>query len=371
MPITSDHSRITSIRDLRYLAGERVSGSSLRFFRVAFGCVVALSAVRLLRRGWIASLYSDPIFRFSYSGMGWVPVLPTPLMKVQVALIAVAAIAVVFNLRYRIAITTLWFLFTWMEFTEATVYLNHYWFITVMSFLMIFLPLNSRGSVPRGAVWMVRFQVGLVYCFAGIAKLNTDWLVHGLPMALWLPGRSNFPVIGWVFEYQQVAIALSWAGAIFDCTIVAFLLWKRTRFVAWLAVVAFHVATYLLFPSIGVFPLLMVAASLVFFEPDWIERGSPNGLGPRLDVSAEWLGLTDSNFDYAALDLEAADPVPDQPTSNGVVFPVDQPSVPPADGWPSGPPIAGADNHKPVAKPVVEPRPDHEQEPESARPEPE
>jgi hypothetical protein len=64
---------------------------------------------------------------------------------------------------------------------------------------------------------------------------------------------------------------LSVAGAAFDCTIVPLLLWWRTRPWAWLVLVAFHVATGILFP-IGVFPWLMIGVSTVFFAPDWARR---------------------------------------------------------------------------------------------------
>jgi hypothetical protein len=53
---------------------------------------------------------------------------------------------------------------------------------------------------------------------------------------------------------------------LFDCS-VPFLLWNhRTRPYAYAAVVAFHVITGMMF-QIGVFPLVMIAMTLVFFEP--------------------------------------------------------------------------------------------------------
>ena len=61
------------------------------------------------------------------------------------------------------------------------------------------------------------------------------------------------------------------AGALFDCLVVPFLLWRRTRLAAWLVLVVFHVCTWALFP-IGVFPWLMIGAATVFFEPDWPRR---------------------------------------------------------------------------------------------------
>ncbi|MGB3412234.1 MAG: HTTM domain-containing protein [Microthrixaceae bacterium] len=258
--------------DIRTAASRPVSGKSLVVFRVVFGAVVAGSAIRLLLTDWAVSLYAGPVRHFAYPGMGWVPVPSAPLMRLLIAAIALAAVLVMIGYRYRISMAILWVLFTWMEFTEATVYLNHYWFISVMGALMIFLPMNSPGSVPVGAVWMVRFQVAIVYVFAGIAKLHGDWLLHGLPMSLWLGTHSDLPVVGGVLESATTAVVLSWAGAFFDCFVVVFLLWRRTRLVAWFTVIVFHVLTWFLFPVIGVFPFLMIGASLIFFDPDWPAR---------------------------------------------------------------------------------------------------
>ena len=43
---------------------------------------------------------------------------------------------------------------------------------------------------------------------------------------------------------------------------------KRTRVVAYAALVVFHVLTGALFP-IGMFPVIMIVSALVFFPPDW------------------------------------------------------------------------------------------------------
>ncbi len=266
---------------VRDAAARPVSGQSLVFFRIVFGAVVAVSAIRLLLTGWAVTLYGGPDRHFSYPAMGWVPVPSALMMQVLIAGIAVSAVLVVFGYRYRISIAVLWVLFTWMEFTEATVYLNHYWFVSVMGALLVVLPMDSAGPVPVGAVWLVRFQVAVVYVFAGIAKLHTDWLANGLPMSLWLGTRSDLPLIGGLLEHPGAAVVLSVAGALFDCLIVAFLLWHPTRFWAWLVVVAFHLATWVLFPIIGVFPFLMIGASSIFFDPDW-----PTKFGWQTSVGA-------------------------------------------------------------------------------------
>jgi hypothetical protein len=201
------------------------------------------------------------------------------------AVLGVAALCVALGWRHRPALGVFLVVFVWLELVEVTTYLNHYWFVTLFGVLLLVLPaadtwaLDARRrrtspiapTVPVGAIWLVRAQVGVVYVFAGLAKLNADWLVHGLRLRLWLPARSDLAIVGPWLDEPWVAVGASWTGAAFDCLVVPALCWKRTRPFAWCALVVFHVATWRLFP-IGVFPWVMIAASTVFFEPDWPRR---------------------------------------------------------------------------------------------------
>jgi hypothetical protein len=259
-----------------------VDGRSLAVVRIAFGAIGLISAVRLVTRGWVGTLLVGPSHHLRYAGMEWVPVPPGPGIHLLVTVVGIASVLVMLGWRHRAAMVVFWLAFTWLEFIEATSYLNHYWFMTLTGALMVVLPMSATWSldarrrgerqVPAGAVWLVRFQVGAVYCFAGIAKLHGDWLLHGLPLGLWLPARSHLPGIGALLEQQSAALVASWAGAAFDCLVVGFLLWRRTRLAAWMVVVVFHLVTWWLFPIIGVFPWLMIAMSTVFFDPDWPTR---------------------------------------------------------------------------------------------------
>ena len=256
--------------------------SSLAVFRMALGAVGVLSVVRIAAYGWIDSLYAGPSHRFTYLGFGWVPQPGHLIMSLLVLALGLASAALLVGWRTRAACAVLLLVLGWIELVDATTYLNHYWFLTLVAAIGVIAPLGSGWgldarraggprAVARGWIWLLRFQVGVVYCFAGLAKLQSDWLVHALPLRLWLPARADLPLVGSLLMDTGTAHVLSIAGAAFDCTIVAALLWRRTRVVAWLGLVAFHVATWVLFP-IGVFPWLMIGASTVFFEPDWASR---------------------------------------------------------------------------------------------------
>ena len=125
--------------------------------------------------------------------------------------------------------------------------------------------------MPALVVWVLRFQVGIVYVVAGLAKLNHDWLGHGEPMTTWLASRTGYAGHRDVARRTVVGLVASWLGAVFDLTIVGWLLWRRSRPFAYVALVVFHVLTWRLF-AIGVFPWVMIAATTIFFAPDWPRR---------------------------------------------------------------------------------------------------
>ena len=263
-------------------AAAPVDPSSVAVLRVALGAAGVLSAVRIAAYGWVDRLYAGPSHRFSYLGFGWVPQPSRTATFALVAALGLASLALALGWRTRWAAAGMLVSLGWIELIDVTTYLNHYWFLTLVAGLAVLAPLGAgmsldarRGDGPRtvarGWVWLLRFQVGVVYASAGLAKLQADWLVHALPLRLWLPAHADTAVLGPLLAAPTTAHVLAVAGAAFDVSIVPLLLWRRTRRFAWPALVAFHVATWALFP-IGVFPWVMIGASTVFFEPDWPRR---------------------------------------------------------------------------------------------------
>jgi hypothetical protein len=255
-----------------------VSGGSLAVVRIVFGVIGVVSMVRIVAYGWIDSLYVGPAQHFAYPGFAWVPAPSRAVMTILVIIVGVAAGAVAVGLWLRPALVVFLIGFGWIELIDVTTYLNHYWFLTLLGVVMLVAPTDAAlvpGRPPRPVrrvwIWILRGHLAMVYSFAGLAKLHPDWLVHAMPLRLWLPARADRPIIGQLLQAPMVATGLSWAGAVFDCAVVVALLWRRTRPFAWVALVGFHVATWLLFP-IGVFPWLMIGASTVFFDPDWPAR---------------------------------------------------------------------------------------------------
>jgi hypothetical protein len=270
-------------------------------FRIAFGVVMCISLLRTLANGWVSSQYIDPPFHFTYVGFGWVAPLPGHGMVVVFGVLVLCAFNIAVGLAYRVSVVVFVLLFAYLQFIDQALYLNHYYLIVLLSFLMIWLPLHKQWSfdawlrpalraehAPAWALYVLRLQIGLVYFYAGIAKLNADWLFDAMPLALWLPNLRDLPLIGGLLAERWVAYAMSWGGALYDLLIPFLLLYRRTRLVAFAAVIVFHLLTALLFPVIGMFPWIMLAASLVFLPADLRITGSA-GYSSAIPRAAGWV----------------------------------------------------------------------------------
>ena len=72
-------------------------------------------------------------------------------------------------------------------------------------------------------------------------------------------------------EYAWVPHFYAWSGMLFDLSIPFLMLWKPSRKWAFLAAVLFHTNNYFVFP-IGIFPVLSVVLTLIFFDPDFPQK---------------------------------------------------------------------------------------------------
>jgi len=86
-----------------------------------------------------------------------------------------------------------------------------------------------------------------------------------------MPANDTLPVVGPLMTVKWMPWVFSWFGMIYDVTIAFFLYWRRTRPFAYLTVIVFHVVTGMMF-QIGVFPVVMIGMTLVFFEPSTHQR---------------------------------------------------------------------------------------------------
>ncbi|MDB6109616.1 MAG: hypothetical protein JWR69_1366 [Pedosphaera sp.] len=265
----------------------------LAVFRIAFGGLLLYEILKGITGGWVYKLFIAPKFHFTYYGFDWVQPLPGVGMYVLFGLLGLAALGIMLGCWYRLSAVTFCLGFTYVFLLEATEYLNHFYLICLLSLLMLLVPANGAFSVdawrkaamrsdttPAWTLWLLRAQISIAYFFGGIAKLNGDWL-RGEPLRTWLAARTDFPVLGRWFTEEWMVYLFSYGGLLIDLLAIPLLLWKRTRVIGFVVVLAFNLMNARLF-SIGIFPWLMIGASLLFFSPNWPRRF---GIGRRAGAS--------------------------------------------------------------------------------------
>ena len=275
---------ITISQRLLKRLNQPTSADALAVFRIIFGLLVTVGALRFLWNGWVESFFVKPSFFFTFDFAPWVQVGPPWLMLSVVIGLAVLGLMVALGLFYRVSIVALLVAFSYLELTDVTNYLNHYYQVSILAFLLCLLPLHRRWSLdarrkpsiavdffPAWMTYLLRFQVGIVYVFAALAKLNSDWLIHAQPLNIWLLARTDTPFIGEFLGSFDMAFAMSWGGFVNDLLVVPALLFRPTRKWAYLVVVVFHILTGYLF-NIGMFPLIMIGTATIFFDSDWPTR---------------------------------------------------------------------------------------------------
>jgi len=263
---------------------QSVSIAPLVSLRIIFGALMLMSTLRYMYMGWVDSQLVDPILHFSYFGFDWMEPVSRVWMYAIFWTMVLSSLMIAIGAWYRLATIIFFLCFTYVELIDITYYLNHYYFVSIISFLMILVPANGnlsvdsfrnvrvqKDKVSRWCILIFKIIVGIVYVYAGLAKINFDWLLNAMPLTIWLPSKSHIPLLGELLKYKVTAYIFSWAAMLFDAFIIFGLLFKKTRWAAYILVIAFHVMTGILF-RIGIFPVVMIFMVLIFFSENFHEN---------------------------------------------------------------------------------------------------
>lgn len=272
--------------DIRSLLFRRIDIASLVVFRAMFGALMAYDMGRYVVFGWVHHHYLDVTMTFGYMGFTWVEPLPAPLMYAAFGVMVGAGIAISLGAFYRLSCFLFFLGHTYVFLVGAEFYLNHAYLISVVSFVMIFLPAHRAMSLDAIRVpglysretyaWphiLLCGTVGVVYTYGAIAKMNADWLFGFEPIRHWLHFRAETAMepMASLLRTEEVVGFVAWGGTLFDLVVVPALVWRKTRVPAVVLSLCFHLTNNYLF-NIGIFPWFMIAITTLFFDPSWPRR---------------------------------------------------------------------------------------------------
>lgn len=263
--------------------------AGLSAFRWLVYIIVVWEVWRYFEYGRVDRYYAQPGFHFKYFGFAWLEPLPGDGMRWVFLALAAAAGAAALGFLYRVTAPLVAVLLAYVFLLDQARYLNHFYLITIVAALLAVMPANRcaaldarlglakpAATVPAWTYLVLRAQLIIVYLYAGIAKLNPDWLA-GQPIGPWLQKREHLTLLGgtvplgeWI-SHPSAGVFFAWSGAAIDFAVPVLLLIPKTRWLAVCISFSFHLLNSTIF-SIGIFPWFMLAATTIFFNPSWPRR---------------------------------------------------------------------------------------------------
>ncbi len=262
---------------------DQVDNAPLVVFRMLFGFLIFVESAGAIFTGWVKETFIIPDFTFTIIGFEWLQPLPGSGMYFYFALMALLGLMVMLGYQYRLSIGLFTLLWTISYFMQKSSYNNHYYLLILLCLFMWYVPAHGYASLDarrknavvsltcsRWCISIFKIQLWIVFSFAAISKLYPGWL-QGDFIDFVFVGKQNYPVIGQWLQENWVQKVVVYGGIIFDLVIIYFLLWRRTRKVAFGVTVVFHLFNSAVF-QIGIFPYLMIALCIFFFDPFIIRK---------------------------------------------------------------------------------------------------
>ncbi len=167
----------------------------------------------------------------------------------------------------------------WLAFTRA----GEHWSVDARR--------RSEGAVVRGWALPIRIlelQIAWIYLATGLEKLGgIDWIVgtaayYALQLEHtfarpWAHAIAVDPTLSRLISWYTLAVELAFLPLVMIPS-------RMTRLVAAVAAAAMHVGILMLM-NVGNFPLVMLAACVLFFPADWIHRVPRDNITVALGAS--------------------------------------------------------------------------------------
>lgn len=252
----------------------------LAVWRIAFGILMVAESWGAIATGWVRKNLVEPDFHFVHMDVaGWLAPLPGAGMYAYFGVMGLAALGVALGWRYRASAAVLAVLWTGAYLMQKTSYNNHYYLAVLLCWWMVLLPADRAVALsgkPRAAThaWWIRgfaqAQLLIVFTFGALAKLYPGWL-NGDFIHQSFTRKAGLPVLGPLLQQDWFQTFITYGAVAFDGLIIPLLMWRPTRWLAFAGLVGFNLFNSAVF-QIGIFPYLVLAMTVFFFDPAAVGR---------------------------------------------------------------------------------------------------
>lgn len=261
----------------------QIDNTGLVLFRIVFGALIATEGFGAIATGWVRRTLVEPEFTFNFIGFEFLQPLPGNGMYFYFAILGVLGLCVMVGFKYRYTMLAYAIMWSGVYLMQKSSYNNHYYLMMLLCYIMAMLPAHKWLSVdsalnpklksikmPRWCSLLIIAQIWLVFTYAAIAKIYPGWL-DGTASRLFMRGKADYWLIGDFLQQDWVHSGMVYFGILFDLLIIPLFLWKRTRMLAFVLSLFFHLFNSVVF-QIGIFPYMSIAFVLFFFSSETLIR---------------------------------------------------------------------------------------------------
>ncbi|WP_001208360.1 HTTM domain-containing protein, partial [Leptospira interrogans] len=135
------------ISNLFFRVSNPLPAWSLGFYRIVFGILLFILAFRYFSNGWISKYFLDPSFHFKFYGLSWIAVFPAWILYSLFVSLLFLAVFISLGIFYRISVLCFFLIFSYINLLEVAVYLNHYYLVCLLLFLLIWIPADRALNI--------------------------------------------------------------------------------------------------------------------------------------------------------------------------------------------------------------------------------
>lgn len=262
---------------------KEIDNAPLVLFRIFLGFLLACETFGAIATGWVKSNFITPKFTFSHIGMEWLQPLPGNGMYYYFVVMGILGLLVMVGYKYRFSISLFTFLWAGVYFMQKTSYNNHYYLLVLVCLMMAFLPAHRYASIdarinpgikkltmPAWSSFVMIAMVSIVYFYATLAKFYPDWL-NGTFAKNLLSGSVTIAWLRDIMTQKWFYLFIAYSGIAFDMFVVPLMLFKRTRTIAFVASLIFHLFNSITL-QIGIFPFFALSFAVFFYPPEKIRQ---------------------------------------------------------------------------------------------------
>jgi len=278
-------------RDLNAGLDRRGSLRAVALLRIAAGPLILLHLRPFFDLAASGATWSD---RFHQPFFEWYPAVGGDAYLILLRICAVAAVLVSMGALTRIATAYVAGFVTYNVFLSVTHFHHNRAFLIILLTGLALLPSGRHLSMdawlarrrdlpPRGPallwpLWLMRFEVSIVYGASALSKIiDADWwngLVLSLRIDQWAAYAADRGVPQWALDVLGSDVFMSWfakTAVLAELFIAAGLIWRRTRPAAVWVAIGFHLSVQAV-AQVQVFSWAGLAALVIWVTPSTRDR---------------------------------------------------------------------------------------------------